>query len=68
MNETGMLGTKYLSVFLMLAVCFLLIFFLRFLYGPKGILRKNLWKNIDEDNDNTEKNKEISKEVDNDTK
>lgn len=62
MDETEILGTKYLSVFLMFAVCFLLIFFLRFLYGPKGILRKNLWKNIDENNN--KKNEEF----DNDTK
>lgn len=56
-----------MSMFLMFAVCFLLIFFLRFLYGPKGILRKNLWKNIDENND--EKDKESDKkELGNDTK
>lgn len=48
MNITEILGTKYLTMFLMFAVCFLFIFFLRFLYGPKGILRKNLWKNIDD--------------------
>lgn len=67
MNETEILGTKYMSMFLMFAVCFLLIFFLRFLYGPKGILRKNLWKNIDENND--EKDKESDKkELGNDTK
>lgn len=56
MNETEILGTKYMTMFLMFAVCFLFIFFLRFLYGPKGILRKNLWKDIDENND--EQNKE----------
>lgn len=56
MNGTEILGTKYMTMFLMFAVCFLFIFFLRFLYGPKGILRKNLWKDIDENND--EQNKE----------
>lgn len=48
MNFTEILGTKFMTMFLMFAVCFLFIFFLRFLYGPKGILRKNLWKNISE--------------------
>lgn len=67
MNETEILGTKYMSMFLMFAVCFLLIFFLRFLYGPKGILRKNLWKNIDEDNDKKDKEPD-KKEFGNDTK
>lgn len=61
MDETEILGTKYLSVFLMFAVCFLLIFFLRFLYGPKGILRKNLWKNIDENNN--KKNEEFDNDA-----
>lgn len=42
-------GTKFAAMFLMFAICFVFIFFLRFLYGPKGILRKNLWKNIDDD-------------------
>lgn len=62
MNGTEILGTKYMTMFLMFAVCFLFIFFLRFLYGPKGILRKNLWKDIDENNDNP------NKEQNNDTK
>lgn len=51
-----------MTMFLMFAVCFLFIFFLRFLYGPKGILRKNLWKDIDENNDKQ------NKEQNNDTK
>lgn len=62
MNGTEILGTKYMTMFLMFAVCFLFIFFLRFLYGPKGILRKNLWKDIDENNDTP------NKEQNNDTK
>lgn len=62
MNGTEILGTKYMTMFLMFAVCFLFIFFLRFLYGPKGILRKNLWKDIDENNDKQ------NKEQNNDTK
>lgn len=55
MNLAEFFGTKYMTMFLMFAVCFLFIFFLRFLYGPKGILRKNLWKNIDENNDEKER-------------
>lgn len=62
MDFTEILGTKFMTMFLMFAVCFLFIFFLRFLYGPKGILRKNLWKDIDENNDNP------NKEQNNDTK
>ncbi len=44
----GLLETKFLNMLLMFAVCFVFIFFLRFLYGPRGIFRKNLWKNTEE--------------------
>lgn len=47
-----------MTMFLMFAVCFLFIFFLRFLYGPKGILRKNLWKNINENSEELKSNEE----------
>lgn len=47
------MATKFAAMLLMFAICFIFIFFLRFLYGPKGILRKSLWKNID-DGQNTE--------------
>lgn len=42
------MAAKSATMLLMFAICFVFIFFLRFLYGPKGILRKNLWKNIDD--------------------
>lgn len=45
----GITGTKAATMLLMFAICFVFICFLRFLYGPKGILRKNLWKNIEDD-------------------
>ncbi|MDE5682037.1 MAG: hypothetical protein K2I05_06905 [Mailhella sp.] len=44
----GLLETKFLNMLLMFAVCFGFIFFLRLLYGPRGIFRKKLWKNTEE--------------------
>lgn len=44
----GLLETKFLNMLLMFGVCFVFIFFLRFFYGPRGIFRKNLWKNTEE--------------------
>lgn len=44
----SIMETKFATALLMFAICFVFIFFLRFLYGPKGILRKNLWKNTEE--------------------
>lgn len=52
----GIVGTKAATMLLMFAICFAFIFFLRFLYGPKGIFRKNLWKNIDDENGSDTKN------------
>lgn len=61
MNLTEILETKFMTMFLMFVICFLFIFFLRFLYGPKGILRKNLWKNINENNQEPSKDNDNTK-------
>lgn len=45
---SSIMETKFATALLMFAICFVFIFFLRFLYGPKGIFRKNLWKNTEE--------------------
>lgn len=55
------------SYIIMISIVVLFIYFIRFLYGPKGILRKNLWHGIDSDNDDNENNSKTENHSKNDT-
>lgn len=57
-NLIELFSTKFMNMLLMFGICFLFIFFLRFLYGPKGIFRKSLMKDI-------ENEKKAKKEINN---
>lgn len=46
-NLIELFSTKYMSMLLMFGICFIFIFFLRLLYGPKGFFRKSLMKDIE---------------------
>lgn len=46
-NLIALFSTKYMNMLIMFGICFIFIFFLRLLYGPKGIFRKSLMEDIE---------------------